>query len=256
MASIGSYAFYKCSSLPQVVIPEGVKTIGNNSFQYCNTLESVTIPSTVENISRNTFDGCAKLKNVIIAKGDTHAKISSYAFQNFTSLTSIAIPGNYVSIDNYVFSGCTSLEKFSWEKGMYGYNNQSISAYAFGYNNSISIASLPSTLGTIEKNAFYNVKSTFVIEGEAGSEAESYAKTNGITFKSYSQPLSINAVISRQMHQAVLQIISISLLFIMKIQANGALLEITVRQADLHGYLHLVQEDSMLRLRTVQERKY
>ena len=196
LASIGSYAFYKCSSLPQVVIPEGVKTIGNNSFQYCNTLESVTIPSTVENISRNTFDGCAKLKNVIIAKGDTDAKISSYAFQNCTSLASISIPGNYVSIDNYVFSGCTSLEKFSWEKGMYGYNNQSISAYAFGYNNSISIASLPSTLGTIEKNAFYNVKSTFVIEGEAGSEAESYAKSNGITFKSYSQPLLINAVIS------------------------------------------------------------
>ena len=79
---------------------------------------------------------------------------------------------------------------------MYGYDNQSLSGCVFDNNNNLSVASLPSTLGTIDKNSFYNVKSTFVIEGETGSEAESYAKTKGITFRKYSQPLSINAVIS------------------------------------------------------------
>lgn len=196
LGTIGSYAFYGCSVLQKAVIPDGVKTIGNNSFEGCKALETVTVPSTVESISRACFEGCTRLKNVIIAKGDTDAKISSYAFQDCTSLTDISVPGNYVNVDSYAFSGCTNLSKFSWEKGMYGYNNQSLSGYVFDNNNNLSVASLPSTLGTIDKNSFYNVKSTFVIEGETGSEAESYAKTKGITFRKYSQPLSINAVIS------------------------------------------------------------
>lgn len=196
LGTIGSYAFYGCSVLQKAVIPEGVKTIGNNSFEGCKALETVTVPSTVESISRACFEGCTRLKNVIIAKGDTDAKISSYAFQDCTSLTDISVPGNYVNVDSYAFSGCTNLSKFSWEKGMYGYNNQSLSGYVFDNNNNLSVVSLPSTLGTIDKNSFYNVKSTFVIEGETGSEAESYAKTKGITFRKYSQPLSINAVIS------------------------------------------------------------
>ena len=82
------------------------------------------------------------MKNVIIAKGDTDAKISSYAFQDCTSLTDISVPGNYVNVDSYAFSGCTNLSKFSWEKGMYGYNNQSLSGYVFDNNNNLSVASL------------------------------------------------------------------------------------------------------------------
>ena len=53
----------------------------------------------------------------------------------------------------------------------------------------------------------------------------------------------------------VLEIISISLVFIMKIQVNGALSEIMGRQADSHGHPQMVTESFMLRLRTVQAKK-
>lgn len=196
LETIGDYAFYNCSSLLQFKIPEGVKTIGGYAFSGCKMLDTVSIPSTTESIGASCFRSCSALKNVIIAKGDMDAKINYEAFKYCTSLTDISIPGNYVSIAGSVFTNCTNLTRFSWEKGNYGYNNQTLGESVFSENGKLSVVSLPSTLGTIDEKAFYNVKSTFVIEGEAGSKAESYAKTKGITFKSYSQPLSINAVIS------------------------------------------------------------
>lgn len=196
LEQIGAVAFSNCRALKQITIPEGVKTIGGNAFEKCNMLETVIIPSTVAQIPGYCFQYCSNLKNVIIAKGDLDAKIGERAFSGCKSLTDISIPGNYAGVGRLAFENCTNLERFYWEKGIYDYQNQVLGESVFSGDGKLSVVSLPSTLDSIASGAFYDVKSTFVIEGEAGSKAESYAKTKGITFKSYSQPLSINAVIS------------------------------------------------------------
>lgn len=56
--SIGDGAFYGCSSLKSIHIPEGVKSIGDRAFRDCTGLTSVNIPKSVENIGYRAFAGC------------------------------------------------------------------------------------------------------------------------------------------------------------------------------------------------------
>ena len=52
---IGGYAFFNCSALTSVTIPNSVTTIGEYAFAKCSALTSVTIPNSVMTIGYNAF---------------------------------------------------------------------------------------------------------------------------------------------------------------------------------------------------------
>ena len=52
---IGEGAFYGCSSLMNINIPNSVTNVGKNAFQACSNLTSITIPSSVTSIESYTF---------------------------------------------------------------------------------------------------------------------------------------------------------------------------------------------------------
>ena len=58
VTSIGSYAFFECSGLTSVTIPNSVTSIGSYAFAFCNGLTSITIPNSVTTIGDYAFDGC------------------------------------------------------------------------------------------------------------------------------------------------------------------------------------------------------
>ena len=64
--SIGSYAFYGCTSLSTANIPTSVQSIGNQAFTGCTGLTSVTIFSSVQSIGNYAFNGCPNLTSVTI----------------------------------------------------------------------------------------------------------------------------------------------------------------------------------------------
>ena len=48
ITNIGTFAFYGCTSLVSVEIPDSVVTIGQSSFSGCVSLDSITLPDSVD----------------------------------------------------------------------------------------------------------------------------------------------------------------------------------------------------------------
>ena len=90
VTSIGSSAFYGCSSLTSITIPNGVTSIGSFAFYGCSSLTSVTIGDSVESIGAYAFSWCSSLTNIIVPNSVT--SIGEGAFRGCSSLTSITIP--------------------------------------------------------------------------------------------------------------------------------------------------------------------
>lgn len=62
--TIGSYAFYKCTSLTSITIPNSVTSIEESAFYECTNLTSITIPNSVTSIGKYAFNGCEELVNI------------------------------------------------------------------------------------------------------------------------------------------------------------------------------------------------
>ena len=63
---IADGAFYDCSSLTSVIIPEGVTRIGESTFWRCSGLTSVMIPESVTYIADGAFSGCGSLTRLSV----------------------------------------------------------------------------------------------------------------------------------------------------------------------------------------------
>jgi len=106
-------AFYSCTSLTNIIIPNSVTSIGDGAFLGCTSLTSITIPDSVTSIGNSAFRDCTSLTSVTI--GNSVTWIGGGAFQNCTSLTSITIPDSVTSIGGRsmfwggAFQNCTSL---------------------------------------------------------------------------------------------------------------------------------------------------
>ena len=61
---IGNYAFYDCTRLTSITIPNSVTSIGEEAFNGCSNLEMIYISNAIESIGTGAFAGCDKIKEI------------------------------------------------------------------------------------------------------------------------------------------------------------------------------------------------
>ena len=108
VTSIDDNAFFSCHSLNKVVIYDNsVKTIGMAAFEYCSSLADIILPEGVTTIARSAFSGCTKLSEINIPKKIT--AINNATFVDCVSLRNMIIPDNIQSIGVRAFEYCSHL---------------------------------------------------------------------------------------------------------------------------------------------------
>lgn len=184
VTSIGDEAFYDCSGLTSINIPNSVIYIGYNAFSHCG-LTSITIPNSVTTIEAYAFENCCYhdtsssesidpdpqiiisppsggLTSIII--GNSVTSIGEGAFSGCYYLRSVTINSNAILSQTY--SSNSSLKDiFGSQVGNYilGDEVTSIGDYAFYnthtsewdyYNNNLHSIIIPNSVKSIGKHAF------------------------------------------------------------------------------------------------------
>lgn len=148
VTTIGIMAFYECSSLTSLTIPESVTEIGGSAFCGCSGLRSVTLPTFITEIENHIFYRCSSLTSVTIPESVT--TIGKSAFNGCRSLTSVTIPEAVSEIGESAFYGCSSLESVTIPNSV-----TSIGVQAFCNCSGLTWALIPNSVTSIGRDAFF-----------------------------------------------------------------------------------------------------
>ena len=170
---IANSAFFGCTSLTSITIPNGVTSICNYAFKDCSSLTSVTIPNSVTSIGDWAFSGCNSLTSITIPNSVT--SIGDSAFWDCSSLTSVTIPDSVTSIGDWAFSDCNSLTSITIPDSV-----TSIGDSAFYGCNSLTSITIPNSVTSIGDDPFYVCRKLNQINVDTANTA--YSSVNGVLF--------------------------------------------------------------------------
>ena len=181
VTSIGSYAFYGCSSLTSVTIPNSVTSIGSLAFEDCSSLTSVTINSNAI-VSKN-YSSSSNISDIFGSKvteyiiGESVTSIGVMAFEDCSSLTSVTIGNSVTSIGNEAFEGCSKLTSVTIPNSV-----TSIGDWAFDGCSKLTSVTIPNSVTSIGDWAFDGCSSlTSVTINSDAIVSKNYSSSSNIS---------------------------------------------------------------------------
>ena len=182
VTELRGYAFYFCTALTGITLPEGLQTINYGAFEQCDGLTSLTIPSTVNLIRPGSFSDCNSLLSITVTEPNgsytsqdgvlfnddlteliqypagksgfytvpaTVTSIAGQAFINADGLTGVLLPEGLTNLGSAAFYSCGALASVNIPGGV-----TSIGPTTFTYCPSLATVVLSEGLVNIGDSAF------------------------------------------------------------------------------------------------------
>ena len=99
LKSLGDFSFYNCIMLESILLPADLVKIGSFAFCNCTSLKSIDLPNGILRINNSTFKNCSSLKKVLLS--DNLKTIGNNAFSS-TGLCEVQLPSSVKEIEREV----------------------------------------------------------------------------------------------------------------------------------------------------------
>lgn len=163
--TIGEYAFYFCTNLETVTIPQGITELSDYSFYDC-AIKVLIAPSGLTSIGGQAFGNCRSLHSIMLPKSVTTITRTAFAnlgarcdatvvcayqdmFYSSAALSRVFLIPNATSIPQKAFSFCFALQKIRIPNGV-----TSISNNAFDQTPTLANIVIAATVDSIGSQAF------------------------------------------------------------------------------------------------------
>ena len=179
VVGIEDNAFWGCSNLMSMTIPDSVTWIGERAFKGCSGLTSITIPDSVASIGYWAFSGCSGLTSITVSKENKYydsrdncnAIIKTQSNTLVSGCKNTVIPNSVTSIGGCAFKGCSGLTSITIPDSVtiIGYS-------AFEECSSLTSMTIPDSVTKIGYSAFFECSGlTSITIPDSVNSIEDYA---------------------------------------------------------------------------------
>ena len=195
LSVIGTNAFYRCTALETLVlpqnpvliepqafaytavqtlsVPQGFTEVGEQAFAYMEELMSVQIAGSVQKIGDCAFSGCQKLTELVLEEGLT--EIGQEAFIGYCGLESVSFPDSLKTIGDYAFYNCNYLNHVVFGNGL-----ESIGNMAF-QKTALKAVFLPKSVINFSSITFDRAVTVYGVPGSIASYADQFIPLPDLT---------------------------------------------------------------------------